>query len=242
MFDFITSQTLAHLIATDGYAAILLIIALESMGLPLPGEATLIAAALYAGTTHHLSIALVIAAAAAGAILGDNLGYLLGRLGGARLLHRYGRLVRLDERKLRLSGQLFGRHGTRIVFFGRFMAFLRMWAAFLAGTYHLPWRRFLVFNAAGGIVWAGVMGLGSDELGGLAARAGGILGVAGLAAAAVVPFLAAVAVRRMAVTDEGIRLEVESVVPAPAGRPLAEHPLNSGARGEHEEEAVSVAR
>src|SRR5712692_6712168 len=115
--------------------------------------------------THLLAIALVIVAAASGAILGDNLGYWVGREAGYRLLRRYGRYIRLEERRLKLGQYLFRRHGGKVVFFGRFVAVLRTWAAFLAGTNRMPWNRFLVFNAAGGILWATLYGLGGYTLG-----------------------------------------------------------------------------
>src|SRR5215472_12892447 len=110
MFHIATSD-LMHLLTTYGYLAVLVFVAIESTGIPFPGETMLIAASIYAGTTHHLSIVLVIAAAAAGAILGDNLGFWVGREGGYRLLRRFGHLIRLDERKLKLGQYLFHRHG-----------------------------------------------------------------------------------------------------------------------------------
>jgi len=125
----------------------------------------LITAAVYAGTTHRLSIALIVIAAAIGAIVGDNIGYAIGRLGGHPLLHRYGRYVRLDERRLTLGQYLFRRHGSKLVFFGRFVAILRAFAAFLSGANLMPWRRFLFFNALGGIVWSTTFGLGGYLLG-----------------------------------------------------------------------------
>src|SRR5436305_12847379 len=156
---------LHQLLGTYGYWAVFVFIAIESTGIPFPGETMLLAAAIYAGTTHHLSIFLVIMAAAIGAILGDNLGFLLGRSGGYRLLHRYGRYIRLDERKLKLGQYLFMKHGGKVVFFGRFIAVLRAWAAFLAGTNQMMWPRFLLFNALGGSVWAILIGLGGYYLG-----------------------------------------------------------------------------
>jgi membrane protein DedA with SNARE-associated domain len=154
-----------HLIATYGYWTVGGIIALESMGLPLPGEATLIAAAVYAATTHHLNIWLVIAAAATGAIVGDNIGYWIGREIGYRLLLRYGHYVYLTEARIKLGQYLFLRHGGKIVFFGRFVAVLRALAAILAGANHMSWPRFLLFNAAGGIVWAALFGAASYNVG-----------------------------------------------------------------------------
>ena len=122
---------LPRLLATYGYLIVGGVVAVESMGLPLPGEAVLIAAAVYAGETHHLNIWLVIIAAAAGAILGDNLGFWIGREVGYRLLLRYGPYVGLTEGRIKLGQYLFNQHGGKIVFFGRFVAVLRVLAALL---------------------------------------------------------------------------------------------------------------
>src|SRR5947209_17977306 len=103
------------------------------MGVPVPGEGMLLTAAVYAGTTHRLHVVLVIVAAAAGAIIGDNFGYVVGRVGGSRALARFGPYVGLKESKLRLGRYVFEKHGGKTVFFGRFVAILRVWAAFLAG-------------------------------------------------------------------------------------------------------------
>ena len=127
------------------------VIGLESMGLPVPGETTLVTAGIYAGTTGRLNIALVVAAASTGAILGDNLGYWIGHRFGYRLLLRYGRLLRLTPARIKLGQYLFHRHGGTVVFFGRFMALLRTLSALTAGINWMPWWRFLFFNAAGGI-------------------------------------------------------------------------------------------
>jgi membrane protein DedA with SNARE-associated domain len=161
----LATSNLVHFLTTYGYWAVLLFVAIESTGIPFPGETMLLLAAIFAGTTHQLSIPLVILAAASGAILGDNLGFWVGREGGFRLLRRYGRYIRLDERKLKLGLYLFRKHGGKVVFFGRFIAVLRAWAAFLAGTNRMPWPSFLIFNALGGIVWATIYGLGGYFLG-----------------------------------------------------------------------------
>jgi membrane protein DedA with SNARE-associated domain len=181
MVDLFSTQQVTNLIATYGYWAVLLAVAIESMGIPVPGETTLLAASVYAGATHKLQVVLVIAAATAGAILGDNLGFLLGRWGGSRLLERYGKYVRLDERRLRLGHYLFQRHGGKVVFFGRFVGVLRAWAAFLAGAHGMSRRRFLVFNAAGGMVWATLMGLGGFVFGSTVLGLGGLIAVASTA-------------------------------------------------------------
>jgi membrane protein DedA with SNARE-associated domain len=164
MFYFASSE-LTHLLTTYGYIAVLVFVSIESIGIPFPGETMLLIAAIYAGTTHHLFIHLIILAAATGAILGDNIGFLVGREGGYRLLRRYGRYIRLNERKVKLGFYLFRKHGGKVVFFGRFVAILRTLAAFLAGTNRMRWPRFLLFNALGGIVWATVYGLGGYFVG-----------------------------------------------------------------------------
>ena len=156
---------MTHLIVTYGYFAVAFLVAVESFGVPLPGETIVVAAALYAGHTHRLSVWAIFAVAAVAAIVGDNIGYLLGRTGGERLIRRYGRYVRLDEAKLQVVRNLFDRHGAKVVFFGRFISILRTYAAFFAGTTRMPWRRFLIFNAAGGILWATLYTFASYGLG-----------------------------------------------------------------------------
>lgn len=161
--------TLAALIAhgrleqwlTDyGYLAVFLVVGVESIGVPVPGETMLIVASLYAGSTHKLSIVLIVLVAAGGAIVGDNIGYTLGRHGGWRLLRRHGHRFGVDERRLKLGRYLFLRHGGKVVFFGRFIGILRTYAAALAGANHMPFRRFFSYNASGGIVWASIYGFG----------------------------------------------------------------------------------
>ena len=144
-----------------GYAAVFAFVGIESLGIPLPGETMLISAALYAGATHNLNIVGVIVAAAAGAIIGDNIGYIVGHWGGYRLLVRYGRHIRLHPPRVKLARYLFLRHGAKVVFFGRFISVLRTYAAFLAGTARMPRLRFLIFNALGGIIWATLYGVGA---------------------------------------------------------------------------------
>lgn len=149
------SVSVLHVVETYGYAAVFVLVAVESLGVPLPGETALVAAAGYAGThPHRLAIGLIFAVGAAAAILGDTTGYWIGDKGGYRLLYRYGRYVRLDEPKIKVAHYLFDRRGGAVVFFGRFVSVLRTYAAFLAGTTRMRYRRFLVFNASGGIVWA----------------------------------------------------------------------------------------
>ena len=182
---------IGQLIETYGYAAVFLLVGLESVGVPLPGETALITAAIYAGTTGRLEIGVVVALAAAAAIIGDNIGYLLGRWGGFRLLTRYGRYIRLHEQRVKIGRYIFLRHGGKVVFFGRFVSLLRTYAAFLAGTNRMPWRRFLLFNTAGGIAWACLIGLGYYYLGAILARLQTPVDIAlaAIAAAVVIAFL-----------------------------------------------------
>ena len=154
----ISLQTLQHILGVIGYPAVTLFIMIESSGIPFPGETMLLLASFFAATTHQLAIPIVIACAALGAIIGDNLGYLAGRTGGRALALRYGKYIFLKPHHLDYAQKFFEKHGDKTVFFGRFVAILRAWAAFLAGVNHMPWRKFLLFNAAGGIVWAIVYG------------------------------------------------------------------------------------
>ena len=160
-----TEAGLTYYVQQYGYLAVFVVVGLESVGIPLPGETTLVSAALYAGATHNLHIVWVIAAAAAGAIIGDNIGYLIGHWGGYRLMVRFGRYIGLSQRRVKVARYLFARYGGEVVFFGRFVSILRAYAAFLAGTARMPWRRFLLYNAAGGIVWASLYGTGAYLLG-----------------------------------------------------------------------------
>jgi membrane protein DedA with SNARE-associated domain len=184
----LSTHTLQSILDTWGYLAVGLFVAIESSGIPFPGETMLIVAAVYAGA-GHLSIQYVIAAAAAGAIIGDNLGYLLGRTGGRALVVRYGRYIHLDQQKLETAQRFFQRHGDKTVFFGRFVAVLRAWAAFLAGVNGMPWPKFIFFNAAGGILWATGYGVLAYALGQnlpLLNKVIKVIGIAGVAAAVLV--------------------------------------------------------
>jgi membrane protein DedA with SNARE-associated domain len=156
---FLSTHTIDEWLSSYGYLVVFLLVMIESIGVPVPGETALIGAALYAGTTGKLEIEWVIAVAIAGAIIGDNIGFSIGRYGGAKLLLRYGHKIRLDEGRLKIGIWLFRRHGGKVVFWGRFVSILRTWAAFLAGANHMQWPRFLFFNAAGAIVWATAFGV-----------------------------------------------------------------------------------
>lgn len=183
MTDFFTSH---------GLPLLFVVVMIESFGVPLPGETALIAFGVLASQGHY-SIILVIAVAAAGAIVGDNLGYvIIGRWGGRNLLERWGPLRRFSQRYLPPTERLMEKHGDKVVFFGRFVTVLRYTAAWVAGIAGMPWRKFLFWNAAGGICWATLVGLVAYYAGNAAADAiqrYGIYAAAVIAAAALVFFL-----------------------------------------------------
>jgi len=184
--SFFSLHHLTDLLHDYGYGLVGVVVGLEAMGLPLPGESLVIAAALYAGSTHELSIPFVVAAAAAGAIIGDNIGYLIGRVVGLRLLRRYGSYVLLPPERLEVGRRLFAKHGGKVVLFGRFVAILRTLAALLAGANGMSWPRFLLANAVGGIAWACLYGFGAYALGHAITRVQGPLGIAAVVIAIVV--------------------------------------------------------
>ncbi len=211
MFHVATAD-LQHFLSTYGYWAVLFFVAIESTGIPFPGETMLLLAAIDAGITHHLSILLVIVAAASGAILGDNIGFWVGREGGFRLLRRYGRYLHLNESRLKVGLYLFRKHGGKVVFFGRFVAVLRAWAAFLAGTNRMPWPRFLLFNALGGISWATIYGLGGYLLGDNINRLTGPVGIIFIVLAVLIIIASVVFVWR---NERRLEEEAKKALPGP---------------------------
>ena len=150
---------MTNFITDHGLPILFLVVMIESFGIPLPGETALIAFGVLASEGHY-SIASVIAVAAAGAIVGDNLGYwLIGRVGGRALFARWHWLSQYSDRVLPRTESLMARYGGAAVFFGRFVAILRYTVAWVAGLSHMPWWRFLFWNAAGGVCWATAVGL-----------------------------------------------------------------------------------
>jgi membrane protein DedA with SNARE-associated domain len=173
-----------HLVQVAGYPLLFVIVMSESSGVPVPGETALITASILA-SKGKLQIELVIVLAAAAAIVGDNIGYLIGRKGGRWLLERPGRFHRQRLEVLEIGEPFFERHGPKAVFFGRFILGLRTWAAWIAGATRMHWRSFFVWNALGGICWATAIGLLSYSLGRAAGSLVKTFGLYGLAAAAV---------------------------------------------------------
>lgn len=189
--------SLADVAKTAGIPALFAFIAVETMGVPLPGETALIAAGIFA-SQGHLSIEWVIVAAAAGAILGDNVGFLIGRHYGRRLLEWDGGPFPAHRKRLiALAEPFFARHGPKAVFLGRWIAGLRITAAWLAGSARMPWPTFTFYNALGGICWAVSVGLLAYYLGHTAETLLRTAGLGGLGAAALLGVVAfAIAKRR----------------------------------------------
>jgi membrane protein DedA with SNARE-associated domain len=176
-----------HLVSSYGYWIVALFVAVESLGIPLPGETVIIVAGAYAGTTHKLSPWIIFLCAAGAAIVGDNIGYEIGRIGGYRLLRRYGKYIRINERELKVGRYIFDRQGPKVVFFGRFVSVLRTYAAFLAGTNRMRWSRFMPWNALGGVVWAGIYSFLAYKAGGFLQRSSDTINIVlGVAAVVVV--------------------------------------------------------
>jgi membrane protein DedA with SNARE-associated domain len=174
-----------------GYPVLMLVVAIEALGVPLPGETAVIFAGL-AASSGRLSIVLVIVCASAAAIIGDNIGFQIGRRGGRTLLERPGRFYDERQRVLAVGDPFFERHGPKAVFFGRWIAGLRVWASWLAGASSMRWRPFMLWNALGGISWAISVSLAAYFGGKAVEHVITDIGLYGLITAAVLLALAAV--------------------------------------------------
>ncbi len=196
-------MNVGHLVTVYGYWAVFLLVLAESLGVPLPGETSLVAAGIYAGHSHSLSVVWLFAVAALACITGGTAGFLIGRLGGYRLVRRYGPRIRLDEPKLKVGRYVFERHGAKIVFFGRFVSILRTYAALLAGTNKMGWRRFTAANIAGAVVWSAVYAFASYAAGSAIRRLSGTVNLVliGVALVTVVVVLLLVHRRTQALID-----------------------------------------
>jgi membrane protein DedA with SNARE-associated domain len=190
-----------------GLPLLFAVVAVESFGIPVPGETALIAFGVLAAQGHY-PIWAVIAVAAAAAIVGDNLGFwLIGRRGGRVLIMRYGWLERRTERVLPRAEALIDRYGGRTVFFGRFVSVLRETIAWVAGLVGMSWRRFLFWNAFGAIAWATAIGLlaffGGKALADVVTRYG-LYGGAAAAGAVVLLIASRRLIRRIPTGDESV--------------------------------------
>jgi membrane protein DedA with SNARE-associated domain len=204
--------SIAHLVHVYGLAVVAGVVGLESIGLPVPGESALILAGIFAGTKHDLNIVWVIVTAASAAIVGQMLGYLIGREFGYWLLLKYGSYLRITEGRIKLGEYLFLRHGGKIIIIARFVPFLRALAGILAGANRMPWRQFMVANVVGACIWATFFGLAAYTFGRQIERlAGPLVVVVGLAAVILI-VIGAVFVSRH---EAQLVAEAERALPGP---------------------------
>jgi membrane protein DedA with SNARE-associated domain len=140
-----------------GYWAVAVALLLENAGVPVPGETVLLLASFLAYSQHELSLSWIIVVATIAATLGDNLGFALGAYGGRPLLARYQAVFRIRDKTLARGESLFARFGAVTVFFARFVFGMRIIAGPMAGVLRMPWRKFLIFNFLGAMVWVTVI-------------------------------------------------------------------------------------
>jgi membrane protein DedA with SNARE-associated domain len=171
-------HVLIQLLHEYGNVVLGVVVGLECVGLPLPGETLLIAASIIAGTTQHLNIVMVMISAALGAIVGQLGGYWIGWSIGLRLLRRYGRYIGLNDRRLAYGRALFRKHGEKVVVVSRFVVLLRTLAGLLAGANHMPFGRFMIANVAGSVAWSALYGVGAYMLGHAAKDVAGPVAIA----------------------------------------------------------------
>ena len=181
------------MVATDGLIAVALAVGLECVGLPLPGETTLVAAGVYAGDTHHLSLVGLVAVASAAAAVGNAVGFLLGRVAGTRLIARFGPRLKLTTERLEQFERLLARRGAWVIVASRFLSLLRTYVPVLAGANGMAWRPFLVADVVGALLWSAVFGVDAYFLGDAVKQVGLY---AGVAVAGVAVIALAVVIRR----------------------------------------------
>lgn len=140
-----------------GYWTVAIALLLENAGIPVPGETILLFASFLAYSERELHLPVIIIVATAACTLGDNLGYLIGRRGGRRLLARYQHIFRIRDKTIARGERLFARYGSLTIFFARFVFGMRIIAGPLAGVLHMEWKRFVVFNFLGAVVWVTVI-------------------------------------------------------------------------------------
>jgi membrane protein DedA with SNARE-associated domain len=194
-------EWIVDLFARYGYVVVFVGVFLENTGLPVPGETALLAGAALA---HYgrLSLPRVIVTAIAAAILGDNLGFLIGRRLGRGLIERHGWRIGLTKFRLDQFNRFFARHGAKTVFIARFITGLRVFCAVLAGASHLRWRTFLFYNAAGAIVWSTAIAFAGYSLAYSWDTLERWIGRSGLIALALVAAIGLIAFLRARRTDE----------------------------------------
>ncbi len=206
-----TLPSISHL-GQWAYALVFASTGLQAAGVPLPGTTALIAAAVYAGATHHLEIVALIAAASLGAAIGSVAGFAVGWWGGSELIRRYGNHLRLTPARIKVGRYVFDRHGAKVVFFGRFVTGLRTWSAFLAGTNRMRPQRFLIFSSLSAVLWATVNGLQYYYFGHLLDLVGTALGIVLIVVAVGLTIGAGAYLRRR---GHGIQRAAELAMPEP---------------------------
>lgn len=154
--EFISLDNIQEIAHHYGYWAVFVGIALENTGIPLPGETITITGGFFAGS-GELNYWLVLVSAIAGAVLGDNFGYWIGRKGGWPFILRVGKVFRLEEKQIELAREQFGKNAVKAVFFGRFVTLLRIFAGPMAGIARMPYQKFLWCNLGGATVWASII-------------------------------------------------------------------------------------
>jgi membrane protein DedA with SNARE-associated domain len=208
--------SIAHLVHAYGLIVVAGVISFESIGLPVPGESVLILASILAGTKHDLNIISVVVTAAGAAIVGQMLGYVIGREFGYWLLLRYGPYLRITEGRIKLGEYLFLRHGSKIVVIARFIPLLRALAGILAGANRMPWREFMVANVVGATLWACSFGFAAYMLGRQVEKVAGPLVIVIGIATLIVIAIAAVFVSRH---EAQLVAEAERALPGPLKLP-----------------------
>jgi membrane protein DedA with SNARE-associated domain len=203
---------IAHLVHVYGLVVVAGVIGFESIGLPFPGESVLILASILAGTKHDLNIIEVVLTAAGAAVVGQMIGFVIGREFGYWLLLRYGPYVRITEGRIKLGEYLFLRHGGKIIFIARFVPFLRSLAGILAGANRMPWQQFMFANILGAVAWSSFFGFASYMLGRQVEKiAGPMVIVIGVAAVVLI----AIGANFVARHEAQLAAEAERALPGP---------------------------
>jgi len=209
-------DSIAHLIHAYGLLVVAVCISLEGIGLPLPGETSLIIASVIAGNRHDLNIVAVILTAAGASIVGRSIGYYVGRVFGYWLLLKYGIYWRITEPRIKLGQYLFLRHGGKIIIVAQFVPVLRSIAGILAGANRMPWPHFLATNIIGALIWAMFFGIAAYTLGRQIEKvAGPMVFVVGIAAVIFI-IVAAFFVRSH---EAQLAAEAERALPGPLELP-----------------------
>ena len=210
MLDLI--PTIGHLVHDYGLVVVAAVIGLESLGFPFPGKSALVLAGIFAGTKHELNIFAVVFTAAGAAIVGQMIGYVIGREYGYWLLLRYGPYLRITESRIKLGEYLFLRYGGKIIFIGRFVPLLRSLAGILAGANRMPWRQFMLANIVGALAWSSFFGFAAYLFGNQVHKfAGPVVIVIGIAAAIAI-VIGAIFVSRH---ESQLAAEAERALPGP---------------------------